>query len=213
MDQVGRTGLPASSELQAFLLALRDVSADAATACAGWTAHDIVAHMAAGSAEMTRLVEARLAGGPAADVGPTRSFEEREPAFAALGDRALRRRFVRAGLELTDAILRLQAAGPNVTVPFTGWDMTAAELITHGRSELVLHRWDLVGSDDVSRRLLDDAGLLTHGHAVLARMGVRVSARAAAGAADDGAAEALLRLWGRDPGWAPPAGRGRSTRP
>jgi uncharacterized protein (TIGR03083 family) len=200
---VGRSGLPASAELEAFLLALSATPPDAPTACDGWSAHELVAHLAAGSKEMARLVNRRLELGSGADIGPTVPFEEREPPCRALSDRALRRMFVREGLALTDAIMRLRQLGPGVTVTFTGWDMTAEEMIRHGRSELVLHRWDLVGFDAVSRRLLDDAELLAHGRKVLSHMGLTEAPPEAALAAEASGPSALLTLWGRYPGWAP----------
>jgi hypothetical protein len=200
---VGRSGLPASVELEAFLRALAKTAPDAPTACPEWSAHELVAHLAAGSKEMHRLVTRRLELGPEAEIGPTVSFEEREPACRALPDTALRRMFVREGLELTDAILRLRRVGPRVTVPFTGWDMTADEMIRHGRSELVLHRWDLVGCDAASRWLLEDAELLAHGRSVFAHTGLPEAARAARAPWGASTAEALLVLWGRDPNWRP----------
>jgi uncharacterized protein (TIGR03083 family) len=200
---VGRSGLPASAELEAFLRALAVTPPDAPTACEGWSAHELVAHLAAGSKEMARLVNRRLALGPEADIGPTVPFDEREAPCRALSDRVLRRMFVREGLALTDAITRLRRVGPGVTVAFTGWEMTAEEMIRHGRSELVVHRWDLVGFDEVSRRLLDDAELLAHGRKVLSHMGLTdVSAGAALPTGASGPS-ALLTLWGRYPGWAP----------
>jgi hypothetical protein len=122
---LGRTGLPASREFEAFLLALGRVPADAPTACEAWSAHELVAQLAAGSEEMGRLVNARLDLGPDADVGSTRSPEEREAPYRSMADAALRRSFVLEGMRLTDAISRLRTAGPEVTVTFTGWDMTA----------------------------------------------------------------------------------------
>jgi hypothetical protein len=199
---VGRSGLPASAELEAFLRVLAVTPPDAPTACEGWSAHELVAHLAAGSKEMGRLVNRRLELGPEADIGPTMPFEERESPCRALSDGVLRRMFVREGLALTDAIMRLRQAGPGVTVTFTGWDMTAEELIRHGRSELVLHRWDLVGFDEVSRRLLDDAELLAHGRKVLAQMGLAEATEPTVPAGASGPS-ALLTLWGRYPGWAP----------
>ena len=50
-----------------------------------------------------------------------------------------------------DAVLNLQ---PDAVVPWTGREMVVATFITHTRSELALHRWDLVGDDDVSAVLL-----------------------------------------------------------
>ena len=194
---IGLAGLPASRELQAFLSALATVPADASTACADWTAHDLVAHMAAGSEEMTRLINVRLASGPNADVGPTRSFEERETPFRAMEDRALRRSFVVHGLALADAILRLQALGPSATVTFTGWDMTAAELIRHGESELTLHRWDLVGSDPTSLAALSRPDLVEHARKVLDRM--NIFGGATEQERNDTRPRSLLEVWGRDP--------------
>ena len=196
---IGLSRMPASRELEAFMRALFTFSGDAPTACEDWTAHDLVAHRAAGSEEMTRLINLRLVKGPEADIGPTRPFGDREAPYRAMADRSLRRSFVIKGLELTDAILRLQDVGPRATVTFTGWDMTAEEMIRHGESELILHRWDLVGSDLVSLQLLDRPELLSHGHKVLDRMGI---IPAPAPRADDAAAtgpRALLALWGRDP--------------
>jgi hypothetical protein len=196
---IGLSKMPASRELEAFMSALASVPADAPTACEEWTAHDLVAHMAAGSEEMTRLINARLQGGPDVDIGPTRTFDEREAPHRAMADRALRRRFVVKGLELTDAILRLQAVGPDATVTFTGWDMTASEMIRHGESELTLHRWDLVGSDAVSLQLLSRPELLSHGQKVLARMGLTRSPSAPEEGLGESGPRALLALWGRDP--------------
>jgi hypothetical protein len=200
---VGRSGFPASTELEAFLRTLGATAPDAPTACDGWSAHELVAHLAAGSKEMAWLVNRRLELGPGADIGPTIPFEEREPPCRALADRVLRRMFVREGLALTDAILRLQKAGPGVTVTFTGSELTVDDMIRHGRSELVLHRWDLVGTDATSRRLLDDPELLEHGRHVLAEMGLPETALGPYAGQGLTTAEAILLLWGRDPAWRP----------
>jgi hypothetical protein len=102
------------------------------------------------------------------------------------------------GLALTDAILKLQAVGSAATVTFTGWEMTAAELICHGENELTLHRWDLVGSDATSLALLSRTELLEHSWKAFDRMDIfdapdRPGERPGAGP------RALLELWGRDP--------------
>ncbi|HEY1827527.1 MAG TPA: maleylpyruvate isomerase N-terminal domain-containing protein [Acidimicrobiales bacterium] len=196
---VGWTGLPASRELEAFLRALSSVGPDAPTACDGWSAHELVAHLAAGSKEMARLVDARLALGPGADLGPTREFEEREAPFRAMTDGRLRRQFVVEGLALTRGVLRLRRLNPRATVAFTGWPMTADDLIRHGRSELILHRWDLVGSDDVSRCLLDDPALAAHAEEALARMGLSEGWAAPGADPTASTADTLLTMWGRAP--------------
>ena len=64
---------------------------DARTACSQWTVHDLVAHLAAGAKENADLIEDALAGRPARE---TRSFAEREPAFAAMPDDQLRQELV-----------------------------------------------------------------------------------------------------------------------
>jgi len=148
---------------------------------------------------MGRLIEARLAHGPDTDIGPTREFEEREAPFRAMADRRLRRQFVVEGFALTDAILRLRSAGPGFTVTFTGWDMSVDEMILHGKSELTLHRWDLVGTDDLSRQLLSRPEFMTHGKKVLARMGLSEAAAVSHAGPENDPVAALLRLWGRDP--------------
>jgi uncharacterized protein (TIGR03083 family) len=60
---------------RAILTTLRDLASEAPTACAGWTAHHIAAHLAAGSREIADLAEDRAAGRPPR---PTRPFDERE---------------------------------------------------------------------------------------------------------------------------------------
>lgn len=94
--------------------------------------------------------------------------------------------------ELTAFLDALDALPAGQLVPFTGWAMSVEQLRTHARSELVLHRWDLVGDDDSSARLLDQPVLIAHGRAVLAAMPTLAEARRAPRADDD-----LLSLWGR----------------
>jgi Mycothiol maleylpyruvate isomerase N-terminal domain len=194
---IGMSGLPAAQELQAFLISLATVPAEAPTACAGWSTHDLVAHMAAGSEEMTRLITARLARGFDGDDGPTRPFEEREAPFRAMEDRALRRTFVVHALALSNAILKLQTLGPFASVTFTGWEMTASELIRHGQSELILHRWDLVGSDSTSWSALSRPDLMEHGRKAMERMNIFGGATQLR--ESNAVPGALLALWGRDP--------------
>ena len=44
-------------EATALILTLEQTPTDAPTACSGWTAHELVAHLAAGAAEMADLTE------------------------------------------------------------------------------------------------------------------------------------------------------------
>ncbi len=135
------------------------------TACRGWTAHELVAHMAAGAAEEADLIEAALAGTPRA----TRSFEEREPPYQALADDELRERLVHEAGRLTLALDRL-AQHDEDRVLFTGRSMSAADFAMHSRSECALHRWDLVGRDDVGWAMLGQPALTKHAMGVLTSM-------------------------------------------
>jgi hypothetical protein len=58
---------------------------------------------------------------------------------------------------------------PGAVVPWTGRQMVVATFVTHLRSELALHRWDLVGDDEVSAVLLAQDSLTDHAVSVLGR--------------------------------------------
>lgn len=138
----------------------------APTACEGWTVHEIVAHLAAGSMEQADLIEERLDGRPER---LTRGFEEREAPFRALPDDDLRDRWMeQAKRKLTAHASLVDRADP--TIAFTGTQISAEELTTHSRSEATIHRWDLVGDDDISEELLTDPDLTAHAVKVLNRM-------------------------------------------
>jgi Mycothiol maleylpyruvate isomerase N-terminal domain len=159
----------------AILAAIDEVEPDAPTACAGWTAHDIAAHLAAGSKEVADLVEERLEGRPER---ATRPFDEREAPFRAMPHRELRDRLIaenKRKLAGYEALAR--EAVPAIT--FTGTRLTVDELAMHSRSEAALHRWDLVGDDQTSDELLAQYELTVHAVKVLDAMPVlNESARA-----------------------------------
>jgi len=173
-------------ELTAFLTALDQTEPDAPTRCEGWTAHDLLAHLVAGTEEMARLVELAVAGEP---VLSTREFDEREAPWRAVPDAELRAAFFDVGARFVGALERL---GSHQEVPFTGWAMNVDQLRTHARSELVLHRWDLTGDDPLSLQLLGQPDLVAHGRAALAAMSTLSEARRTPQPGDD-----LLALWGR----------------
>lgn len=143
--------------VNAFVDALSSVKPDAPTACAGWSVHELTAHLAAGSAEIADAVDGELEGGPSR---PTRDFEERESPYRALAPEEVREAFFREALRAAAATERLAEAGAQVW--FTGVRLDAATLVAHIESELVLHRWDLVGSDDLGVDLLSDPRLGDH---------------------------------------------------
>jgi uncharacterized protein (TIGR03083 family) len=152
-------------EATALLTTLTSTDPSAPTACTGWTAHHIVAHLAAGAAEMASHIEEALSGrGERA----TAHFADREAPFVAMDDEALRGRLLTEALRLNAATQELLESG--TTVLFSGRRMSAADIETHGRSEAALHRWDLCGDDDVGDELLEQPDLTEHAVHVLNAM-------------------------------------------
>ncbi len=139
----------------------------APTACAGWTAHDLVAHLAAGAQEMAVLTEEAVAGKPPRE---TRPLHDREAPFVALDDGALRERLVVEALRLNAAIEALGAVAGGGTVYFSGRNLGPSDLVMHGRSEAAIHRWDLAGDDTISAELLRQPELTIHALKVLNEM-------------------------------------------
>jgi uncharacterized protein (TIGR03083 family) len=154
-------------EMTALAETLERVPADAPTACAGWVAHDLMAHLAAGAAEMADLIDGTLADDRAR---PTRDMRDREAPFVAMGDDTLRSALRAQSGRLVGALMRLAQMGDDATVAFAGRASNAATLALHGRSEAALHRWDLVGTDATSRELLAQPELTAHGVVVLNEM-------------------------------------------
>ncbi len=158
LNRMHPTALSYQAEADALLDVLDRTPPDVVTGCIGWSAHDLLAHLVAGGVEMSTLASAVRDG----DLAPaTRGFVEREAPFVALEDGLLRELMAASGT-LSGVLNDVHAHNPLMTVPFTGWDMTATMLNTHTRSELALHRWDLVGDDEESRRLLAQPDLTAH---------------------------------------------------
>ncbi|HYZ66347.1 MAG TPA: maleylpyruvate isomerase N-terminal domain-containing protein [Mycobacterium sp.] len=143
---------------------LADADQAAPTACSQWTVHDLVAHLAAGAKENAELIEDALAGRPAR---ATRTFAEREPEFAAMPDQQLRQQLVEHSQRKVAALQRLSAHGADASYQFTGRPFTAALAETHARSEAAIHRWDIVGDDEISKELLAAPELTTHAVEIL----------------------------------------------
>jgi hypothetical protein len=76
-----------SREADAFLTAIDKTAPEAVSACAGWTSHEIAAHVAGIAVEVIRHLEPYLQGDP---VPRTRSFEEREAPLQMIKHPALR---------------------------------------------------------------------------------------------------------------------------
>ncbi|MEM6106633.1 maleylpyruvate isomerase N-terminal domain-containing protein [Mycobacterium sp. 050272] len=157
---------PAQGAFIAFVQAMLAADPGAPTRCAGWTVHELTAHLAAGSAEIADLVALELSG---AASRPTRDFEEREAPYRALAPKQLHRKFFEEALTATVAVERLrQCKGRSVA--FTGALLDARALTLHIESELILHRWDIVGSDETSIRALSDARIGVHAATTVAAM-------------------------------------------
>jgi hypothetical protein len=97
---------PAEKAFGALAGTLLSVDPHAPTACAGWSVHELTAHLAAGSAEIADLIERELAEGR---TRPTRGFEEREAPYRALSPKKLRRAFFAEALRDVDPAHRKRA--------------------------------------------------------------------------------------------------------
>jgi hypothetical protein len=152
-------------EAAALVLTLESTDPRAPTACAGWRAHELVAHLAAGAAELAEHAERALCGEPEQ---ATRGFAEREAPFVAMEDAELRDRLFTEALRLNDAVDELSERG--LSVAFSGRRLSAGEIRTHGRSEAALHRWDLCDDDELGDQLLGQPELTTHAVTLLNSM-------------------------------------------
>ncbi|MHB8440198.1 MAG: maleylpyruvate isomerase N-terminal domain-containing protein [Acidimicrobiales bacterium] len=153
-------------EAAAFLGALDVTPPDALTGCAEWRAHEVAAHLAAGAVEIALNLDAYGEGRP---VPATRGFEEREAPYRAMEDAKLRVELPRSIERVSAALDAVLAAEPDAVVTWTGRQMVVATFVTHLRSELALHRWDLVGDDETNQSLLGQPKLTDHAVAVLGR--------------------------------------------
>ena len=146
-------------EWEAFHDAMTARRPDQGTACEAWTVRDIAAHQAGTAEELARILRAHLDG---EHVPPTRSFEEREPPYRKLDDTALNRALAERIHELAVVAERAVELDPDASVPWTGRHMRVRWFAEHMREELVIHRWDIVGDDDVSVRKLGERWFTEH---------------------------------------------------
>jgi Mycothiol maleylpyruvate isomerase N-terminal domain len=165
MDTIER-----SHEAEAFLDARQHIAPELVSACEGWTAHEVTAHLAAACAEVTRHLQPYLRGEP---VPVTRSFEEREPPYRALADAALLARLETEDAAMRAHIAQVLAADPDAVIPWTGRQMVVAKFLPHLRNEFAIHRWDLAGDDEISSRLLAQPELTGHSVEVLGEILLR----------------------------------------
>jgi uncharacterized protein (TIGR03083 family) len=151
-------------EIEAFLDALGSVSPNAATACAGWTAHELVAHLTSGVEAIASQVEAHLDGRPVPVFG---SFAERERAFWDVDDDRLRRRLVDGERRMTAGLGEILSLSGDTAIPGVGWGMPISDVVLHLRQEFAIHRWDLIGDDALGDEILSRRELADHSVRVL----------------------------------------------
>lgn len=171
-----------SPEAEAFLDALQDIPPEIVSACDGWTAHEITAHLAAAAAEITRHLEPYLEGRP---VPSTRSFEDREPPYRAMDDPALRRQLDVEEAKVRGIISEVLVRNPEAVIPWTGRQMVVAKFIPHMRNEFAIHRWDIAGDDQQSAELLGQHELTEHAVTVLGEILVARGTKHDPGAGED----------------------------
>ncbi len=156
-----------SREAEAFLDTLGATDPDAVSACDGWTTHEIAAHVAGIAVEVNRHLEPYLQE----DLVPkTRSFEEREAPLQAIEHGDLLIRLDAEEERMRSLVTDVLKESPDSVIPWTGRQMTVAKFIPHLRNEHALHRWDIVGDDEVSASLLGQADLTEHSVDVLGRI-------------------------------------------
>lgn len=132
------------SPVEAFLTSLQSLPSDAPTACAGWTAHEVAAHLAAGIEEVAELIEDTVNEAPSR---PTRGFEEREAPYRAMDDADVRDALVKIIERATTALAAQDEK--RVSVAFFDRSWTAEEFGLHTGNEFAMHRWDIIGDDEL----------------------------------------------------------------
>jgi hypothetical protein len=148
-----------SREAEAFLTAVDATDPAAVSACAGWTTHEIAAHVAGIAVEVIRHLEPYLHGDP---VPETRSFEEREAPLQAMPHPDLLARLDREEQRMRAVVGDVLDREPDAVIPWTGRQMAVAKFVPHLRNEHALHRWDIAGDDEASRQLLGSMDLVGH---------------------------------------------------
>jgi hypothetical protein len=159
-----------SPEAEAFLDSRQRTAPEVVSACEGWTAHEVTAHLAAMTAEITGHLEPYLQGDP---VPATRTFEEREPPYRAMGEADLFRRLQDEEQKMRSVLGQVLASEPDAVIPWTGREMVVAKFLPHVRNEFAIHRWDFAGDDAAGSEMLSQPELTEHAVSVLGRILLR----------------------------------------
>lgn len=121
--------------------------------------HDIGAHLAGVYEEVVRHVQAYAAGSP---LTSTRSFEEREAPFKELSPDELLAFIDGEEEHMRQEIYAVINKEPEATLWWTGRWMRVDAFLSHLRNECALHRWDMVGDDEIGVKLLATFDLFKH---------------------------------------------------
>jgi len=156
-----------SPEAEAFVEAVGTVDPGSVSSCDGWTTHEIAAHVTGIAVEVSRHLDPYLQGDP---VPETRTFEHREAPLQALPHDQLLNRLDAEEVRMRTLVAGVLAVEPDAVIPWTGRRMAVAKFIPHLRNEHALHRWDVVGDDELSATLLDQTDLTEHSVEVLGRI-------------------------------------------
>src|SRR5471030_370521 len=113
-----------SIEAGAFLATVEAAAPDAVSACAGWTTHEIAAHVAGIAVEVIGHLEPYLQGDP---VPQTRSFEEREAPLQMMEHPALLSRLEAAEERMRRLVEDVLDREPDAVIPWTGRRMAVAK--------------------------------------------------------------------------------------
>jgi Mycothiol maleylpyruvate isomerase N-terminal domain len=158
-----------SREADEFISSVNTIDPRAVSACEGWTTHEIAAHVTGIAVEVIRHLEPFLQGDP---VPETRSFEVREAPLRETEHEVLLRRLDAEEGRMRRLVDDVLARDPDAVIPWTGRKMAVEKFNPHLRNEHALHRWDIVGDDEVSATLLGQFDLVDHcvgelGHVLL----------------------------------------------
>lgn len=146
-------------EWEGFAHAVQARRPDAGTWCEGWTVRDVLIHNTGNAEEFVRVLGAHLDGHPV----DTRSFEEREAPYRAMGNVELWAAFVNGCERLVDvAEAAAQDLLPDTAIMWTGREVTPAFFAEHMREEMVLHRWDMTGDDATAIHSLMQPWMTNH---------------------------------------------------
>jgi uncharacterized protein (TIGR03083 family) len=156
-----------SREAEAFLATVQRIDPASVSRCEGWTAHEIVAHVAGIALEVNRHLDPYLQEDP---VPETRSFDEREAPLQAMEHHDLLPRLEAEEKRMRNLVSDVLEKDPDSTIKWTGRRMGVAKFIPHLRNEHALHRWDLVGDNEDEPPIVGQPDLVEHSVEELGRI-------------------------------------------